>query len=153
MTTSRTLADSLLTAQEDSQPAPTSINSLHYHLSSAMALPRAFRIRRQRKHVFIDLKRPTPFPKIAKAEQLTTEWLTLAWRWRGYLQPDGEVISITSHPIGEGLGAFGDLMQVACELRGALPHAPTRFIAKFAPQGQTPLPKFVVKAAFETESI
>ena len=55
-------------------------------------------------------------------------------------------------PICEGLGAFGDLMKASCELQGGLPHAPTRFIAKFAPQGRTPIPTWLVKRSFLSEA-
>ena len=44
---------------------------------------------------------------------LTKEWLTAAFRFRGYLKPEGQVTSVTSRLLGEGLGAFGDLMKVS----------------------------------------
>jgi hypothetical protein len=53
--------------------------------------------------------------------------------------------------LGEGLGAFGDLMKVSVAYEGAEPQAPERFVAKFAPQGRTALPKFVVRQTFLSE--
>lgn len=89
---------------------------------------------------------------IREGNELTKEWLTTAFRFRGYLKPDGEVTSVQLRPLSEGLGAFGELIKVTLELEGAQPGAPTQFVAKFAPQGSTPIPRFLVRQTFMSET-
>ena len=89
---------------------------------------------------------------IGNGHELTREWLTAAFRYRGYLGPHGEVTSVVLRPPTEGLGALGDVLKVEVTLAGAAPSAPTRFVAKFAPQGRTPIPRFLVKHTFLSET-
>ena len=65
---------------------------------------------------------------------LTPEWLTAAMRLRGYLEPDGEVLTVQWAPIGEGLGMMAECALVTIEVTGAKPDTPRRFVAKFAPK-------------------
>uniref|UniRef100_A0A7S4HEQ4 CHK kinase-like domain-containing protein n=1 Tax=Prymnesium polylepis TaxID=72548 RepID=A0A7S4HEQ4_9EUKA len=105
---------------------------------------------------------PTPIVPVGRAvpgvasigsvNELTKEWLTSAFRYRGYLGPGGEVTSVKLRPLTEGLGALGDLLKVEVTLSGALPGAPTNFVAKFAPQGRTPIPRFLVRHTFMSET-
>lgn len=96
---------------------------------------------------------PVPFRVPGTAEGMDAEWMTQVFRFRGYLEETGTVTKLELKALGgDGLGAFGELVIVNLELSGARPGAPTSFIAKFAPQGKTDLPRFVVKQTFKVEA-
>jgi len=61
------------------------------------------------------------------------DWLTDAFRFKGYLMRDGRVTSLSMKAIGEGQGAFGDLVLVTVTFEGGRLNAPSTFVAKFAP--------------------
>ena len=106
---------------------------------------------------YVKLGSPLPFRVPSCAEEITQDWLTEVFRFRGYLKRDGRVGSLTMKSIGEGQGAFGDLVLISITLEAGecpcpsgngasvtihrsavsacagLPHAPTSFVAKFAP--------------------
>jgi hypothetical protein len=93
-----------------------------------------------------------PFRRIRGPNELNAEWLTHVFRWKGYLGPSGSVTSLETRQLGEGQGAFGDLMLVTITCDGARPDAPMRFVAKFSPRKAVSLPKVAVKAAFTNEA-
>ena len=88
----------------------------------------------------------------SRIEHLNKEWLTEALRLKGHLTPDGRVTSVEVRPIGEGLGMMADMALLHLTLEGALPGAPHRMVAKFAPQKQDKLPKFIVKFQLRNEA-
>ena len=61
---------------------------------------------------FIKLGAPLPIRIPTRPEEITMEWLTDAFRFKGYLMRDGRVVSLNMQAIGEGQGAFGDLVLV-----------------------------------------
>ena len=61
---------------------------------------------------FIKLGAPLPIRIPTRPEEITIEWLTDAFRFKGYLMRDGRVVSLNMQAIGEGQGAFGDLVLV-----------------------------------------
>ena len=63
-----------------------------------------------------------PFRRIRGPDELDAEWLTKVFRWKGFLDPSGSVTSLETRQLGEGQGAFGDLMLVTITCEGALPH-------------------------------
>eukprot|EP00908_Phaeocystis_cordata_P010914 Transcript_21762.p2 GENE.Transcript_21762~~Transcript_21762.p2 ORF type:complete len:565 (+),score=101.85 Transcript_21762:2110-3804(+) len=77
---------------------------------------------------------------------LTPEWLTVAMRLKGHLEPDGEVRAVNWSPIGQGKGMMSPLALVKLELRGARPEAPRCFVAKFAPEADMMDPLQLVHA-------
>ena len=88
----------------------------------------------------------------SRIENLNKEWLTVALRIKGHLKADGRVTSVEVRPIGEGLGMMADMALLHLTLEGALPGAPHRMVAKFAPQKQDKLPKFIVKFQLRNEA-
>ena len=88
----------------------------------------------------------------SRIENLNKEWLTEALRLKGHLTPDGRVTSVEVRPIGEGLGMMADMALLHLTLEGELPGAPHRMVAKFAPQKQDKLPKFIVKFQLRNEA-
>ena len=77
---------------------------------------------------------PLPFRVPSSPSELTAAMMTDVLRFRNYLGPRGRVASVMLKPIGEGAGAFGELCLVEMVLEGALPGAPTSFVAKFSPK-------------------
>ena len=59
---------------------------------------------------FVPVGKPTPVPVICKGDDVTAEWLTLMFRFRQWLGPDGTVDEIKTKSIGEGQGEYGDLI-------------------------------------------
>ena len=92
-----------------------------------------------------------PLPVPDRISKLTQEWLTDALRLKGKLKPDGKVTSMEVKPIGEGLGMMADMALIHLELEGAAVGAPTKMVAKFAPQ-KAKLPSFMVKFQLRNES-
>ena len=88
----------------------------------------------------------------SRIEHLNKEWLTVALRIKGHLKADGRVTSVEVRPIGEGLGMMADMALLHLTLDGALPGAPHRMVAKFAPQKQDKLPRFIVKFQLRNEA-
>lgn len=93
-----------------------------------------------------------PFRVPRCAAEMTTEWLTKVFQYRGYLEPWARVTSVEIKPIGEGLGVMGDLVFVAVKCENGGDKVPKRFIAKFSPQSKAPLPSIVIRAIFSTEA-
>lgn len=83
---------------------------------------------------FVRVGAPLPFRVPSSPSELTAAMMTDVLRFRNYLGPRGRVASVMLKPIGEGAGAFGELCLVEMVLEGALPGAPTSFVAKFSPK-------------------
>jgi len=107
-----------------------------------------------------DMERPNRFIPIGKRPgihiarhtgELTKEWLTQAYKIRGYLPDTGQVTKVNVKTLGEGLGVMGDLALVDVELEGARPNAPTGFVAKFSPL-KSSTPTFLLKNVFGAEA-
>ena len=80
------------------------------------------------------------------------EWLTDAFRFKGYLMRDGRVVSLNMQAIGEGQGAFGDLVLVTVTFEGGRLNAPTTFVAKFAPACSGRLKRLETRVIFLNEA-
>ena len=91
-----------------------------------------------------------PFRVPQRAEELTTEWLTDVLRYRQLVPANISVTSVSHMPIGDGV--MGDISAISLEYSGSC-DAPTSLIAKFSPVGKAPLPSFVIRAVFKTESL
>ena len=101
---------------------------------------------------FIKLGAPLPIRIPTRPEEITMEWLTDAFRFKGYLMRDGRVVSLNMQAIGEGQGAFGDLVLVTVTFEGGRLNAPTTFVAKFAPVCTGRLKRLETRVIFLNEA-
>ena len=76
-----------------------------------------------------------PFQVPTCKEDLTTDWCTRCFRYRGYLTAAESVTKIDIKPIGAGEGEFSDLalMTITEVTGGDAPTLPRSMIAKFSP--------------------
>ena len=101
---------------------------------------------------FVPVGKPTPVPVICKGDDVTAEWLTLMFRFRQWLGPDGTVDEIKTKSIGEGQGEYGDLMAVeVVRATNAPDNLPKYMIAKMCPQ-RAAMPKMVLKGIYLNEA-
>lgn len=119
-----------------------------------VATPRAGKVLtkgmvRPKNYVRVGKSQGVPVP--CTGADITAEWLTLAFRTRGLLEPAGVIEQIDAKPIGEGQGEYGDLMAVEIQTsRGGAPNLPKFLICKMAP-AKAPLPPIVVKGIYTNE--
>ena len=101
---------------------------------------------------YIRLGAPLPIRIPTRPEEITVEWLTDTFRFKGYLMRDGRVVSLSMKAIGEGQGAFGDLVLVTVTFEGGRLNAPTTFVAKFAPMCTGTVKRLETRVIFLNEA-
>ena len=141
------------------EPASSAQVQLALDAPAAAAAPGAtepkistFRDGLRRPAGWVSIGTRMPFRVLRRAKEITPEWLTKVFQHRGLLEPWAKIATCEIKPMGEGLGVMGDIVfvNVKCENGGA--KVPARFIAKFSPQENAPLPSFVIRAIFSTEA-
>jgi len=101
---------------------------------------------------YVKLGSPLPFRVPTRPEEITQDLLADIFRFKGFLKREGRVTSLTMKAIGEGMGAFGDLVLVNVTLEGAVSHAPTSFVAKFAPECHGTMKRMETRIIFLNEA-
>ena len=101
---------------------------------------------------YVKLGSPLPFQTPTRPEEITQDLLADIFRFKGFLKREGRVTSLTMKAIGEGMGAFGDLVLVNVTLEGAASHAPTSFVAKFAPECHSAMKRMETRIIFLNEA-
>jgi hypothetical protein len=80
-------------------------------------------------------KHEVPVP--SGTADLTKEWCTKAFRFKGALGADEKVTKLIMKPLGEGEGEFSELVLLAIEVndgaKGAAPRLARHLVAKFSP--------------------
>ena len=94
---SRTPEDSATMSNSNTQPlAPALIGDVDLSIEAEPLRPPSY----------IKLGAPLPFRVPTRPEEITMDWLTDAFRFKGYLTRDGRVKSMTLKAIGERLAMF-----------------------------------------------
>ncbi|KAL1518485.1 hypothetical protein AB1Y20_002776 [Prymnesium parvum] len=104
-------------------------------------------------YVRVGGKMPKNIATPPTGDQITKEWLTEVFRFRGTLPYNGRVVEMVKKRIGEGQGEFGDLYAIEItQVENAHSHFPRYLIAKICPVGKTTAEKIGLKIIYQNEA-
>ena len=115
--------------------------------------PRGKSAYRPYNYVKVGGKMPKNISKPPLGPELTEQWFTDMFIFRGYLPAEGKVVSMDKKRIGEGQGEFGDLYAIELtKVENAPPQFPRFLIAKICPIGKSAGEKIGLQLIYRNEA-